>query len=496
MVLESKEEKEFEDEVVQQWEETQSQQCIDPYIILGAKKDDDDDELDRLMEKKIGHYIEEGHTKEGVGRIMVLRTRRAHALLSDTVRRKMYNEHRKGKVHDESYAVIHFANGNYEGEVDPMTMAKTRDATPDGTGMMVLANGERYEGEYADGKKHGVGLQFWSNGDLFLGQWMSDKMSGNGCYLNAGGVRYYGAFVAGKRHGDGRLTWLDGSTYVGQFSEGARAGHGTLALPNGPDGKRLPRGKLAGRYEGQWKENGMHGEGVYKSISAGNYTGQFKSNCFHGRGRLVFPNSDVHEGKFVEGRREGEGRYEWATGDWFEGNFRNSGRDGTGIFVSKDRKIRYSGEFSHDAPHGQGSISHEEENGMMEYEGQFARGLKDGQGTLIWPDTCCYQGQFARDTKHGGGSVIWPDDSEFSGTFAADKRHGLGVFNGSEASKMESGHNHARLETWEKEELVKHHPVSSCEMTEEEMLQMAEAEAAQKEFAEGCSKRGSMMSMA
>jgi len=444
--------KALEDKVVEEWEERQAARCMDPYLVLGATRDDIDDEvLDELLNKKIGKYIEEGHTKEGVGRIMVVRAQRVHSLLTDAVRRMTYDTQLKGRIEEGSYAILHFANGNYEGEVDPKTMAKG-DALPEGVGMVVLVNGEKYEGEFHTGKKQGVGLQFWSNGDLYLGQWRSDKMSGHGCYMYGSGVQYYGEFVGGQRHGGGRLRWLDGSSYAGEFIEGVRAGHGKLTLPMNSDAQQT------GKYEGQWKDNTMHGRGRLETLEEGNYEGQFKSNSFHGQGRLEFPNGDVHVGSFARGFREGKGRYEWKNGDWFEGNFRNSGRDGNGTFISKDRGIRFKGQFQEDMPHGRGTLLQETPmSNPMEYEGQFDHGLKSGMGKYIWPDNTEYRGQFAQDLKHGAGTLTWDDDSIFKGTFTEDKRHGVGVFVGA------GSHAGEQMEHWEMGELVKQHSVHGAQ---------------------------------
>jgi hypothetical protein len=61
----------------------------------------------------------------------------------------------------------------------------------------VWANGQRYEGQWVDGRKEGFGRYFWPNGDLFEGQFL------NGIY-----------------HGEGTLTYVSGRKVVGEWVDG------------------------------------------------------------------------------------------------------------------------------------------------------------------------------------------------------------------------------------------------------------------------------------
>ena len=57
-------------------------------------------------------------------------------------------------------------------------------------------NGNKYEGEWKDGKKHGQGTYTWSNGDVYEGEWKDNNPNGQGT-----------------------LTFPDGTTYEGEFKE-------------------------------------------------------------------------------------------------------------------------------------------------------------------------------------------------------------------------------------------------------------------------------------
>ena len=41
-------------------------------------------------------------------------------------------------------------------------------------------NGDRYEGEWRNGRMHGKGVKVMANGDVYNGTWENDKAEGNG----------------------------------------------------------------------------------------------------------------------------------------------------------------------------------------------------------------------------------------------------------------------------------------------------------------------------
>ena len=64
-----------------------------------------------------------------------------------------------------------------------------------GEGIYIYASGDRYEGEYKNGKMHGKGTYIWgpntkSAGDKYIGDWIDDMMTGEGIYIYASGDRY------------------------------------------------------------------------------------------------------------------------------------------------------------------------------------------------------------------------------------------------------------------------------------------------------------------
>ena len=84
---------------------------------------------------------------------------------------------------------------------------------------MIYDNGDRYEGTFENGKKHGQGKYDWKpvkegedqpeDEDYYDGEWKNDSAEGQGTSM-IGGEFYNGEFKNGKRHGEGELNTLDG----------------------------------------------------------------------------------------------------------------------------------------------------------------------------------------------------------------------------------------------------------------------------------------------
>lgn len=94
------------------------------------------------------------------------------------------------------------------------------------------------------------GRYAWPNGDSYNGEWLDDKRHGKGIDTYASGHRYTGEFADGQRHGQGTYTFPDGESYVGEWREGKRHGVGTNIFPDGE------------RYVGEWRQGDRHGQGV------------------------------------------------------------------------------------------------------------------------------------------------------------------------------------------------------------------------------------------
>ena len=93
-------------------------------------------------------------------------------------------------------------------------------------GTYTSANGNKYVGEYKNGKRHG-------NGTFIYGpksEWAGDK--------------YVGEFKDGKRYGQGTYTWANGEKDVGEFKNGVLDGFAIRYFADGTIDK-----------EGIWKDD-------------------------------------------------------------------------------------------------------------------------------------------------------------------------------------------------------------------------------------------------
>ncbi|CAE7919205.1 Rsph1 [Symbiodinium sp. KB8] len=123
----------------------------------------------------------------------------------------------------------------------------------------------RYEGDYTEGKREGVGKISLPNGDKYHGQWRADKFHGEGTYFYANGDIYSGMWAEGKKSGEGAFVFAkDRSQLVGQWEDNAITA-------------------------GQW---------LWKDGTS--WHGSFKNNKPIGRGVFYFPNGNQQTGSYVE----------------------------------------------------------------------------------------------------------------------------------------------------------------------------------------------------
>ena len=59
-------------------------------------------------------------------------------------------------------------------------------------------SGGYYEGEFSDGKRHGMGVYELPNGYKYIGEWVNGEIFGHGVAHYPNGSRYEGTFSEGK----------------------------------------------------------------------------------------------------------------------------------------------------------------------------------------------------------------------------------------------------------------------------------------------------------
>lgn len=102
----------------------------------------------------------------------------------------------------------------------------------DGRGIMTFPNGDRYSGEYKNGKRNGCGTFVFANGRRYTGQFKDDHFEGLGEWMLETGDRYVGQFQKSKCNGQGTFISIDGSSRSGIWQNGDLVG-GNLSCNRG-----------------------------------------------------------------------------------------------------------------------------------------------------------------------------------------------------------------------------------------------------------------------
>ncbi|MDD5571073.1 MAG: hypothetical protein PHD97_07940 [Bacteroidales bacterium] len=96
--------------------------------------------------------------------------------------------------------------------------------------------------------EEGSGTYVWGSsseyaGDKYVGEWKNGKMDGYGTYYHANGDKYVGDWKDGHRNGQGTFYFITGEKYTGEWKDSKRNGYGTNTYTDG---------KVE---TGEWKDN-------------------------------------------------------------------------------------------------------------------------------------------------------------------------------------------------------------------------------------------------
>lgn len=218
-----------------------------------------------------------------------------------------------GSVFDRNFVKAVCVLGIYAGPRDEFQQRS-------GSGKAIYANGDRYEGEFFEDKKHGSGQYTWiskgkSEADKLVEKEMKIHYEGGfleksidavvtaiaekfrlSRHIVAGIVEYgyspcyHGDYVRGKRTGQGIMKNKDATLYKGEFLENKREGQGMFYYLNGDI------------YSGNWKADKKHGYGAYHFVGGGEYRGEWSNGIFT-QGQWILPDGTYYEGKFDKKNR-------------------------------------------------------------------------------------------------------------------------------------------------------------------------------------------------
>lgn len=219
---------------------------------------------------------------------------------------------------------INIQTGNQKGEImydGDRYVGEYKDGKPNGKGKLYYSdeNLSTYEGEFVNGKRQGQGVIIWKSGSRYEGAWIDDMREGQGKMFWANGERFDGEWMSDKML-NGTYVYTDGAKYIGYFLYGLKHGQGTYYYPNGE------------KYVGGWKNGQRNGEGI-----------------------MYYAGGSRYEGSFVDGKREGGGTYYYANGDREVGSWKNDKKNGYFNCYRKDGS-RSSGSYKNGFPVGSWSL--------------------------------------------------------------------------------------------------------------------------------------------
>ncbi|RYF10769.1 MAG: hypothetical protein EOO40_04555 [Deltaproteobacteria bacterium] len=182
---------------------------------------------------------------------------------------------------------------------------------------MHYASGDRYEGAWQAGVRHGEGvLSLKGTGRHLRGRFEAGALPTQGELRLPGGRLYRGVLHQGKPHGIGCFSWQQsGDVYRGCVENGRRSGQGTLTwadsqesytgnwVDDEPFGTQDCHYRYAGgeRYEGGW-DAGRHAYGAMRYKDGRILRGQFVHDALPRLGTIVWPSGEKYEGPLRGGK--------------------------------------------------------------------------------------------------------------------------------------------------------------------------------------------------
>ena len=275
-------------------------------------------------------------------------------------------------------------------------------------GTMIYANGNKYEGEWKDDKRHGKGkltyvISFNKGYSMYEGEWENDVKRGRGIMNYKYGGMYDGEWLD-TRHGQGKMVYDSDSIFK--------------------------------EYIGPWvndKEHGVNGKITYNDNRT--YVGDLEKGKEHGQGKMTFSDGTSYEGIWNKGVLvlDGEQKIIYSNGNIYEGNLRDGKEHGRGTMTYGSHSVNpqgfdnYVGQWSNGYIKGEGTMTYKNDN---IYEGQWKIGtttpLRNGKGKMTYANGDIYQGEWKDDKKHGCGTEYSIKEGKiYEGMWKDDKREGV-----------------------------------------------------------------------
>lgn len=332
-----------------------------------------------------------------------------------------------------------------------------------GSGLFILENGDKYNGNFKNGKFNGNGTCYYTDGSKYTGEWEKNKphgkgkktlidgreyngwwkkghfikedeflgkqadntenkcLSGNcangqGTMIFANGAIYNGQFINGEINGSGVCYYPDGSQYRGQWKRRLPDGYGTKSFP---DGRKISGNWRKGRPLSVNSDTSPSSPADFSDNTAPFQIGCLSGNCINGKGVFAYPDGSLYDGNFLQHKPNNQGTFFYPNGDKYVGGFKNGYQHGYGtIFYDnggKKQGVWRDGEF----------INRKMTAGRL---GCIEGNCENGTGVYLYEDGVKYKGTFKDGMPSGKGLVSYPNGEKYSGQMREGAFYGIGVF--------------------------------------------------------------------
>jgi len=157
------------------------------------------------------------------------------------------------------------------------------------SGIYINPNGNKYVGEFQNGKFHGRGTYTYASGDKYIGRFKKGEFhSYRSTYVDINGNKYVGQYSDGNKHGKGTYTYVNGDKYIGSYFHDKRHGKGTYTYADGS------------RYVGEWKDGKYHGRGAYTYADGNTHVVEFRDGKPYQISRFDPQNKTYERGIFLD----------------------------------------------------------------------------------------------------------------------------------------------------------------------------------------------------
>jgi translation initiation factor IF-1 len=177
--------------------------------------------------------------------------------------------------------------------------------------------------------------------ELFTGKRIAGVVQGPGKLFTVNGDMENGNFRNGKLAGMGLIRRKSGEVLEGNFENGELSGEGKVTQPSG----MVTQGFFSG--------GDLEGKGRISYADGAYEMGTYHFNRLEGEGERKFKDSSYYKGSFQGARFSGPGRFTWNEKEvYFEGSFADGKREGEGtLFLPGGMKIK--GNWKNDCPDGE-----------------------------------------------------------------------------------------------------------------------------------------------